>query len=81
MIAQDLWQAHDQILLKSFSVGIHKIKCKYGHDDKKCEALGIKYKDCERCFGYKNVKDYLMKYKCSCHNRIYSKMFDEKLKK
>ena len=27
--------------------GIHKIKCKYGHDNKKCETCGIKYKDCE----------------------------------
>ena len=28
---------------------IHKVKCKYGHDDKKCETFGIKYKDCG-CF-------------------------------
>ena len=27
--------------------GIHKIKCKYGDDDKKCKTCGNKYKDCE----------------------------------
>ena len=26
--------------------GIHEIKCKYGHDNKKCETCGIKNKDC-----------------------------------
>ena len=25
----------------------HKIKYKYGHDDKKCGTSGIKYKDCK----------------------------------
>ena len=29
--------------------GVHKIKYKYGHDDKKYETSGIKYKDCECC--------------------------------
>ena len=24
--------------------GIHKTKCKYRHDNKKCETCGIKYK-------------------------------------
>ena len=28
-------------LINSFSVGIHRIKCKYGYDDKKCETCGI----------------------------------------
>ena len=40
---QDLWQAHYQILLIIFSEGIHRIKCKFGHDDEKSEACGIKY--------------------------------------
>ena len=32
-------------LVNNLSEGIHKIKCKYGHDDKKCELniCGIKY--------------------------------------
>ena len=29
--------------------GIHKIKCKYAHDNKKYETCRIKYKDCEFC--------------------------------
>ena len=29
--------------------GIHKIKCKYRHDNKKCENCNIKYKYCD-CF-------------------------------
>ena len=28
-------------IANNLSVGIHKIKCKYGHDDKKCEMCGI----------------------------------------
>ena len=41
MIAQYLWKA-DNLAEK-----IHKIKCKNGHDNKKCETCGIKYKDFE----------------------------------
>ena len=36
-------------LVNNLSEGIHRIKCKYGHDDRKCEACGIKYKYCD-CF-------------------------------
>ena len=61
--------------------GIHKIKCKYGHDNKKCETCGIKYKDCGCCLEYKNVKDNLILYKCLSCNRDYQKAFDETLKK
>ena len=43
-MAQDLWQAHYQIIVNNLSEGIHKIKCIYGHDDKKCEPCGITYK-------------------------------------
>ena len=38
--------------------GIHKIKCKQGHDNNKCETCGIKYKDCKCCLEYTNVKDF-----------------------
>ena len=31
-------------LVNNLSEEIHRIKCKYGHDDKKCEICGIKYK-------------------------------------
>ena len=36
-------------LVGNLSEGIHKIKCKFGHDDKKCKTCGIKYKVCD-CF-------------------------------
>ena len=36
---------------------IHKIKCKYRHDDKKCKTYGIKYKYCDCFLEYKNFKD------------------------
>ena len=34
-------------LVNNLSEGIHKIKCKYGHDDKKCGTYGIKYMHCD----------------------------------
>ena len=33
-------------LVNNLAEGIHKIKCKYGQDDKKCETCGIKKKGC-----------------------------------
>ena len=33
-------------LVKNIGGGNHRIKCKYGHDDKKCETSGIRYKFC-----------------------------------
>ena len=37
-------------LVNNFTEGISKIKCKHGYDNKKCETLGIRYKDCELCY-------------------------------
>ena len=45
--------------------GIHKIKCKYGLDNKKCGTFGTKYKDCEWCLGYTSL----------CCNDNYQKLF------
>ena len=42
------------------SEGIHKIKCKNGHDNKKCETCGIKYKYCNCFLEYTNFKDDLI---------------------
>ena len=38
-------------LANNLAEGIHRIKCKckYGHDNKKCETCRINYKNCE-CF-------------------------------
>ena len=35
---------------------IHKIKCRFGHGNEKCQTCGIKYKDCECFLDYENVK-------------------------
>ena len=32
-------------LLNNLAKVIHEIKCKYGHEDKKCEICEMKYKD------------------------------------
>ena len=51
-------------LVNNLSEGIHRIKFKYEHDDKKCETWGTKYK-CYDCFlKYTNFKDDLIDYKC-----------------
>ena len=36
-------------LVNNLSQEIHRITCKFGHDDKKCETCGIRYKYCY-CF-------------------------------
>ena len=35
------------ILVNNLAEKIRKTKCKYGHDNKKCETCRGKYKDCE----------------------------------
>ena len=52
--------------LNNLSEGIHKIKCKYRHDDKKCETCRIKYKYCVCFLECTNFNDYLIKYKYLC---------------
>ena len=47
-------------LVNNLSEGIHKIKCKYGHDDKICETCAIKYKYCDCSLEYLNFKDDLI---------------------
>ena len=67
-------------LLNNLSEGIHRIKCKFGQDDKKCETCGIKYNYCACFLEYINFKDDLIEYKCLCCNKNYQHRFDEKLK-
>ena len=50
---------------------IHKIICKYGHSNKKCETCRIKCKYCDYFLEYKNFKDDLMDYKCSGFTKNY----------
>ena len=62
-------------LFDNLSERIHKIKCKYRYYNKKCKSSAIKYKDCECCLEYTNIKDDLILYKCLCFNRNCQKMF------
>ena len=68
-------------LVKNFAEGIHKVKCKYEHNDKKCETCGIKKKDYECCLKYTGVKYYFTEYKFLCCNKNYQKVFDKNLEK
>ena len=67
-------------LVNNFSERIRGIKCKFGHDDKKCKICGIKYKYCDCFLEYTNFKDDLIWYKCLRCNKSYQHGFDEKLK-
>ena len=68
-------------LVKNLGEQIHKVKCKYENNVKKCENCRIKYKDWECFLEYTNFKDYLIEYKCLYCNENYQKSFDENLKK
>ena len=56
-------------LVSNLSGGIHRIKCKYKHDDKKCETCKIKCKYCNCFLEYTNFRDNLVEYKCLCCNK------------
>ena len=61
--------------------GIHKIKLKYGPDNKNCDIFGIKYRDYKCFIEIANVKSNLIEYKSFCCNKLYQKTFREILKK
>ena len=67
-------------LVNNLSEGLHRIKCKLGLDDKKCETCRNKYKYCDCFLEYTNFKDDLMEYKCLSCNKSYRQKFDQKLK-
>ena len=67
-------------VVNNLSEGIHRIICKFGHDDKNCETCGTKYKYCNCFLEYMNFKDNLVGNKCLCFNKNYQHKFDEKLK-
>ena len=60
-------------LVNNLSEGIHKVKCKHGHDDKKYETYEIKYKSSDCFLEYINFKNDLIEYKCICCNKNYQK--------
>ena len=55
--------------INNLSEGIHKIKCKYGRDNKKCETCEITCEVCHCFLKYKNFKDDLIEYKCLWCNK------------
>ena len=68
-------------LVNNFVEEIRETKCNYGHDNKKCETCGIKYKDCECYLEYIIFKNDLIEYKCSCLYQNYKRKFDAFLNK
>ena len=50
----------------NFSEGNHRIKCKFGRNNKKCETYGIKYKYCDCFLECTKFEDDLIEYKCLC---------------
>ena len=62
LTVQDLCQVRHQILLIIFLNEFIKLNANMdmGHDNKKCKTCGIKYKDCEGCLKYNNIKDDLI---------------------
>ena len=67
-------------LVNNSAEGIHKVKCKYEHNDKKYETCRIKYKYCDCFLEYTDFKDNLRECKCLCCNKYYQQNFDEHLK-
>ena len=47
-------------LFNNLSEGIHRIKCKFGHDDKNRETCGVKHKYCDCFLEYTILKDDLI---------------------
>ena len=70
-------------LVNNLSDGTHRIKCKFGQNDKKCETCRIKYKYeyCDCFLEYRNFKDDLIQCKCLICKKNCLRKFDEKLKK
>ena len=63
-------------LSNNFFKGIHRIKYKFGHDDKKGGTCIIKYKYCHCFLEYTDFKDGLIESKCLCCNKNYQQKFD-----
>ena len=57
---------------------LHRIKCKLGQDDKKCETCGIIYKYYDYFLEYTNFIDTLIEYKGLRCNKIYQRKLYEK---
>ena len=60
-------------LVNDLTKGIHTIKGKYEHGDKKYETCVIQFKYCNCCLEYTNFIDDVIEYKCICCNKNYQK--------
>ena len=74
-MVQDSWPAHYQIFLIILVKEFIKLNANIGIIIKKSKTSGIKYKDCECCLEYTNIKDDLILYKCLCCYRNCQKVF------
>ena len=58
-------------LVNNLSEGFDRVKCKLGHDDKKCETCAVNNRCCKCFLEYTNFKDDLIECKCLCCNKSY----------
>ena len=82
LIAQNLLQAHYQILSIIFLKEFIKLNVNMDAIIKNVKTYGIKYKYCNCFHEYRNFRDDLIEYKClCCSNKNYQQKIDEKIKK
>ena len=67
-------------LVNNLSEGIHRIKCKIGHDNKTFTTWRLEYKYCNCFLEYTNFKDDSIEYKCLRCNKSHQQNFDENFK-
>ena len=79
LIAQDLWQAHYQILSIIFLKELMKLNENTGTMIKNVKLAELHTK-CNCFLECTNFKDVLIEYNCLCYNKNYEQKFDEKLK-
>ena len=63
-------------LINNLFEGIHKINCKFGRKDNKCETCRIKFRNCDCFLEYTNFKDDFIEYKCLYYKKSYLQKFD-----
>ena len=61
-------------LVNNLTEGIHKVKSKYRHNDKKYETCWITYRVCDCFLEYTNFKYDLIEYKCLCCKKNVNKI-------
>ena len=80
LVAQKFMASSLSNLVNYLSEGIHKVKCKYRRNDKKCETCRIAYEIFNCFLEYTIFEDDLIESRCLCCNKNYQQKFDGKLK-